>query len=114
MNNIGVSFEILSSVEIVHELVDWEFLPVEATIRGSNLWKDKLFHELGAGFYWVQLDLRDGVQFAVEHVIAVHIFKEWKLRNDPEEYVACLLDNRGRSDFAQLQDIDGKRGTDAG
>ena len=32
MNNIGLSFAMLSSVEIVHELIDWEFLPVEAMI----------------------------------------------------------------------------------
>ena len=114
MNNIGVSFTMLCSVEIVHELIDWKFLPVESTKRGGILWKSKLFRELAVGFYWVQLDLRDGVQFTAEHVIAVHIFKEWKLCNDPEEYVACLLDNRGRSDFVQLQDIDGKRGTDVG
>lgn len=62
----------------------------------------------------MQLDLRNSAQFAAEHVIAVHIIKDWKLCNDPEEHVLCLLDNRGRSDFAQLKDIDVKRGTDIG
>ena len=37
INNIGVSFAMLSSVEMVHELVDWEFLPVKSTKRGSIL-----------------------------------------------------------------------------
>lgn len=37
MNNIGVSFAMHSLVEIVHELVDWEFLPVESAKRGSLL-----------------------------------------------------------------------------
>ena len=46
MNNIGVSFAMLSSVEIVYELVDWEFLPVESAKRGGTLWKSKLFREL--------------------------------------------------------------------
>ena len=53
MNNIGVSFAMLSSVEIVCKLVDWEFLPVEFTKRGSILWKAKLCRELEVGFYWV-------------------------------------------------------------
>ena len=75
MNNIGVSFAMLSLVETVHKLVDWEFLPVESTKRGSILWKAKLCHELEVGFYWVQLDLRDSVRFTAEHLIAVHIIK---------------------------------------
>ena len=37
LNNIGVSFAMISSVEIVHELIDWEFSPVESTKRGSIL-----------------------------------------------------------------------------
>ena len=114
MNNIGVSFSMLCSVDIAHELVDWEYLSVESTKRGGMLWKSKLFRELAVGFYWVQLDLRDGVRYTAEHVVAAHIFKDWKLCKDPEEYVACLLDNRGRSDFAQLLNIDRTDGTDAG
>ena len=114
LNNIGVLFAMISSVEIVCELIDWEFLPVESTKRGSILWKSKLFRELDAGFYWVQLDLRDSVQFAAEHVIAVHIMKDWKLCDDPEENVVCLLDNRGCHDFVQVKDIDLERGIDAG
>ena len=51
MNNISVSFTILSSVEIVHEVVDWEFSPIESRIRGNNLWKSKLFHELVVSFF---------------------------------------------------------------
>ena len=51
MNNIGVSFAMISSVEIVCELVDWEFLSVESIIRGSKLWKAKLFLELAVGFH---------------------------------------------------------------
>jgi len=114
LNNIGVSFAMISSVDIVHELIDWKFLPVESTKRGSTLWKSKLFRELDVGFYWVQLDLRDSAQFTAEHVIAVHVIKDWKLCDDPEENVVCLLDNRGREDFVQVKDIDVKRGTDAG
>ena len=57
MNNIGVSFSMLCSVDIAHELVDWEYLSVESAKRGGMLWKSKLFRELAAGFYWVQLDL---------------------------------------------------------
>lgn len=37
MNNIGLSFAMLSSVETAHELIHWEFLPTEAAIRGSIL-----------------------------------------------------------------------------
>ena len=51
MNNISMSFALISFVEIVHELVDWEFLSVESTIRGSKLWTAKLFLELVVGFY---------------------------------------------------------------
>ena len=61
VNNIGLSFAILSSVEIVHELIDWKFLREESTIRGRILWKSKLFCDLAVGFYWVQLNLRDSV-----------------------------------------------------
>ena len=73
-----------------------------------------MFCDLAVGFYWVQLDLRDGVQHAVEHVVAVQILKDWKLCEDPNENVACLLDNRGRRDFVQLRDVDVKRGIDVG
>ena len=76
MNNVGVSFAILSLVEIVHELVDLEFLPAESAKRGSIVWKSNLFRELVAGFYWVQLDLRNSVQFTAEHDIAAHIMKD--------------------------------------
>ena len=48
------------------------------------------------------------MRFIAEHVIAVHIIKDWKLCDDPEEYAMCLLDNRGRSDFVQLKDIEVK------
>ena len=95
MSNIGLSFAMLSSVKIVCELIDWQFLPAEAVIQGSVLWKSKLFCDLAVGFYWVQLDLRHSVQHAVEHVVAVQILKDWKLCEDPNENVACLLDNRG-------------------
>ena len=114
LSNIGVSFAMISLVEIVRELIDWEFLPAESAKRGSVSWKSKLFRELDAGFYWAQLDLRDSAQFAAEHVIAVRIVKDWKLCDDPEENVACLLDDRGRDDFAQVKDIDIKRGIHAG
>ena len=78
------------------------------------MWKYKLFRELATGFYLVQLDLRDGAQFTADHVIAVHIIKDWKLCNDPEEYVGHMLDNRGRADFVQLKDIDVDQGADVG
>ena len=110
----GLSFFMLSSVELVCELIDWKFLPVETTIQGSKLWKSKLFRELEIGFYWVQLDLRDSVQLVVDHVVAMHIFRDWKLSDDPEENVMCMADNRGRVDFVQLKDINVKNGTDAG
>ena len=45
------------------------------------------------------------MRFTAEHAIAVHIIKDSKLCDDPEEYATCLLDNRGRSDFVQLKDI---------
>ena len=114
MNNIGLSFAMISSVEIIYELVDWEFLPVVSTITGSKLWKTKLFCELPVGFYWVQLDLRDSVAFTAEHVVAVHIIKDWKLCENPDENVSYLFDNRGRGDFVQLKDIDVKGSVDVG
>ena len=73
-----------------------------------------MFRELVVGFYWAQLDLRDSAQFTAEHAIVVHIIEDWKVHDDPEENVMRLLDNRGCSDFAQLRDINVKRGVDAG
>ena len=114
MNNVGLSFAMISSVEIIYELIDWQFLPVESTIAGSKLWKTKLFCELPVGFYWVQLDLRDSVTFTAEHVVAVHIMTDWRLCENPEENVIHLFDNRGQGDFVQMKDIDVKRSVDVG
>ena len=61
MNNIALSFAMLSSVEIVRELIDLEFLSVDTMISRSTVWKSKLFCELVVGFYWAQIDLRDSV-----------------------------------------------------
>ena len=36
IDNIGLSFTMLSSAEIARELVKWEFLPADATIHGSS------------------------------------------------------------------------------
>ena len=94
MNNIGVSIIMLSLVEITHELVDWEFLPVESTIRGSKLQKTKLFCELVVGIYQVQLDLHDSAQFAAEHEVAVYVINDQKMCKDPDENVMFLLDNQ--------------------
>ena len=49
-----------------------------------------------------------------EHVVAVHILKDWRWCVDPNENIACLLDNRGRKDFVQLQDVDVESGVDLG
>ena len=35
IKNIGLSFAMLSLVEIVCKLIDWEFLPADVTISGS-------------------------------------------------------------------------------
>ena len=35
-NDIGRSFAMFSSVEIICELIDWEFLTVDAAISGSK------------------------------------------------------------------------------
>ena len=114
MNNIGVSFAMISSVEITCKLVDQEFLFVESMIRGSKLQKSKLFCELAVRFYWVQLNLRDSAQFTAEHVIVIHFIKDWKLCEDPKKNIMHILDIRGRGVFVQLRDIDVKRRVDAG
>ena len=61
MNDISGSFGMLCSVKEIYEHIDWECLPVDSTIQGSKTWKTKLFRELGEGFYWVQVDLRDSL-----------------------------------------------------
>ena len=94
MNKIGLSFAMLSSVEIAHESIDQKFLPTDATISGSSSQKSNLFCELVVRYYWVQLDLRDSAQFTIEHVVAVHVFKDQQLCEDPGENAACLIDNR--------------------
>ena len=114
MNDIGTSFAMLSSVKKIHDLIDWEFLPVDSTIQGSKIWKTKLFRDLGVGYYWVQLDLRDSVKFTTEHVIAVHILADWKLCTDPKQNIAFLTDNRDGGDYVQKCDIDDLTDEDAG
>ena len=50
MNNIGLSFAMLSSAKIARKLINWEFLPADATISGSSIQKAKLFCEPVIGF----------------------------------------------------------------
>ena len=114
MNVKGLLFFMLSSAEIAYESIDWKFLPVETTIQGSKPWKSKIFCELEIGFCWVQLDLRDSAQCAADHAVAMHIFRDWRLCDDPEENVMRMVDNRGRADFVQLKDANVKSGIDAG
>ena len=52
------------------------------------------------------------MQFKAEYVVAIYIVKDWKLCEDPDENVMCLLDNRSRGYFVLLRDIDVKRGVD--
>ena len=51
MNDIGLSFAMLSLVEKAHKLVEWEFLIVEITIREGLEQKSKVFYDLEVGFY---------------------------------------------------------------
>ena len=114
VNNIGRSFAMLSSAEIAYELIDWEFLPVDATISGSKIWKSKLFRELKVSYYWVQLDLRDSLPVVAEHAVAVHIMKDWELFKDLDGCAASLTDNRGSVDYVQRSDVDAQSRIDAG
>ena len=78
VNDIGVSFGMLSSVKSIYKKIDWTILPVDSTKQGSKAWKTKLFRDSPEGYYWVQVDLKDSLQFTAEHIFAVHIFKDWR------------------------------------
>ena len=114
MNNIGLSFAMLSSIKKIYDLIDWEYLPIDSTIQRSKIWKIKLFHELSVGYYWVQVDLRDCIKFTAEHVIMDHILTDWKLCNNPKQNVAFLTDNRDGGDYVQKCDLDKLSDVDIG
>ena len=43
LNNAGVSFGILSSVQLINDNVEWSILPIKSSHQGSSKWKTKLF-----------------------------------------------------------------------
>ena len=43
VNDIGISFGMLSSVKGIYDKIDWIVLPVDNTKQGSTAWKMKLF-----------------------------------------------------------------------
>ena len=51
LKNVSLSFGMLSLVKEVHERVNWTYLKVDSMIKGSNVWLNRLFHELSKGFY---------------------------------------------------------------
>ena len=44
LNNIDLSFHILSSAKEAYERVDWTYLKVDSTMKGSDDWLNRLFH----------------------------------------------------------------------
>jgi len=61
VNNVGVSFGMLSSVKSIYEEIDWTILPVDSIKQGIKAWKTKLFQDSLEGYYWVQVDLKDSL-----------------------------------------------------
>ena len=51
MNNAGISFGMLCSVQSFYEQIAWSALPVDATLQGSKTWKTKLFRDVPLGYY---------------------------------------------------------------
>ena len=60
------------------------------------------------------MNLRNSVQFTAEHIVAVHVFKDWQLCDNPSNNVACLMDNCSQEDFVQICNINVKQGVDVG
>ena len=73
----------LSLVKSIYKKIDWMVLPVDNIKQGSTAWKTRLFWDSLEGFYSVQVDLKDSLWFAAEHVLAVYIFKDWRQYTDP-------------------------------
>ena len=76
MNNVSLSVGMLSSIKVIYKKLDWSSLLVENTKQGSKVWMIKLFQEHPIGFYWVQADLKDILNFAADHVISVQIVQD--------------------------------------
>ena len=49
--------------------------------------------------------MKDSLRFTAEHVIAIHIFKDWRQCTDPMQRIAYLIDNYRRGDYVQRGDI---------
>ena len=50
IDDIGLSFRMLSSIKKIYELIDQECLTTNSTTEGSNIWK-QLFCNLKEGYY---------------------------------------------------------------
>ena len=64
--------------------------------------------------YFITGEISCEIFHTAEHVVAVHILKDWRWCVDPNENIAYLLNNRGRKDFVQLQDVDVESRVDLG
>ena len=114
MNNAGMSFGMLTSVKAIYEKLDWSFLPVDSTKQGSKVWMIKLFRECPVGFYWVQVDLKQSINIAADHVVAVQIVQDWKQCTFPKQRIAVLMDNRGHTCYVEREDVEDTLDAEAG
>ena len=113
-NNIGISFGMLCSVKSFYQQIAWSALPVDTSLQGSKTWKTKLFRDAPLGYYWVQLDLKRSTLAPAEHVCAVHIFKDWRTCDNSSQRIAKIIDNRGRTDYIQKEDVEDLSDQDIG
>ena len=64
-----------------------------------------LFSMLSVGIYWVQVNLKEGINLAAYHIIVVSIIKNWNHCRLPGEIIAIMQDNRGEIGLVQKEDI---------
>ena len=58
--------------------------------------------------------MKESLHFAAEHVIAIHIFKDWRHCTNPTQKIAYLINNRKRGDYVQRGDIENDSDTNVG
>ena len=61
----------------------------------------------------MQADLKDSLNFAADHVIAVQIIQDWSQCASPKQMIAVLTDNRGHTGCTQREDVEDTLDLDA-
>ena len=58
--------------------------------------------------------MKESLHFAVEPIIAIHIFEDWRHCTDPMQSFAYLINNRGRGNYVQRGDVKNNSDMNAG